>query len=411
VSTERRPFRFASHKGADDGSGDSDDDPILALGYVRNPFPEPGLDTGAFYIRHMEPQIKALETWVSDAQAATDPVSPAHQPVRPIAIRGSIGVGKTHVLKALEKDLSEGDGLAVTRKNLPEEGMERILLANLLLHNLPSGHPDTEITGEPSSVPILDRIVARLAGDRRPAIMTELEHLAPRSLFAQAFQSVVASGRDDYRAVLARWLSRGMTTPTQRAKIHLARPLEGEGQAIRAIADLLQLARAAGELQVWFVLVDQLEDLWRPGVVTPGRRARLLTDLRFLVDLALEGAPIATLLAWNTEVNAEDHIQVEYQALWRRLGTPVDLPGLGQKDVWPFAQEYLKHATVRKSATQLRSRRDRFRTALEARTPQVVRTLTNDPQARLGSVFASHRVLHHWRACAPEVAAELATVK
>lgn len=407
MTTERVPFRFGGHRVAADATAEREDDPLLALGYARSPFPEPGLDTGAFYVGHMEPQVEIIERWVSEADIATRFERPSPSPIRPLAIRGSIGVGKTHVLKALEKTLASREDLAVTRKSLPEEGMERILLANLLLHNIPLGNQDANVVAVSSSVPLIDRIVLAANGNWRSSIMNEIETLRPNSLLAQALLVVIESQRDEYRTMLARWLSRGVTTPGQRAKLNLARPLEGEGQSIRAIADLLRIARAAREIQVWFTLIDQLEDLWRPGVISAGRRARLLTDLRFLVDLALEGAPIAVLLAWNTEVNAEDHIQVEYQALWRRLGTPVDLPGLGQKDVWPFAHEYLSRATTRRAMSELKPLRERFRATLEAQTPRVIRSLKDDPQASLGSAFASHRVLHHWRIIADEIAAGL----
>ncbi|WP_156040797.1 hypothetical protein [Chondromyces apiculatus] len=151
--------------------------------------------------------------------------------------------------------------------------------------------------------------------------------------------------------------------------------------------------------------MDQLEDLWRVGVISPGRRARFLTDLRSLIDLGLEGAPIAVLLAWNTEVTmGEDKLESEYQALWRRLGDPIDLPGLEAKDVWPFATEYLEHAqTV--SEKGVKSTNKRFRQLLENSTEGLVKDLRQDPKARLGPHrFAPYQVLHHWRKAAVRIA-------
>src|SRR5262249_18202193 len=112
------------------------------------------------------------------------------------------------------------------------------------------------------------------------------------------------------------------------------------------------------------------------------------------------------LLAWNTEVTArEDKIETEYQALWRRLGDPLDLPGLEEKDVWPFAEEYLKHAQRRDGELP---RRKHFREMLKQLARQVVEALRDDAKARLSpQSFASYRVLHHWREAAARVARAL----
>jgi hypothetical protein len=402
-----KPF----HLGAQTGAGDDElRDPFAPTGYAGNPFPEPGLDTGALYVEHMLGQVKKLDTWVTDVLAATDLERPRSGPVRPLAIRGSIGVGKTHVLKTLERGLTRRDRVAVVRKNLPEEGMDRLLLATLLLGSLPQGDSDVDLPEAPSALPLLDRIVvvARSGAVSRDVRET-LEGLSG-SLIAGPLLRIIAeqdrAREADLRAWFSRWLLRGHTTPIQRSKLGLAKPLEGEGQAIRAVTDLMRAARAARQVQVWFLLVDQLEDLWRIGVISPGRRARFLTDVRSLVDFGLEGAPIAVLLAWNTLVTtSEDKIETEYQALWRRLGDPLDLPGLQQKDVWPFAEEYLKHAQRREGPGE---RRKRFTERLRQSTGDVWTALGSDSKARLGpQSFASYRVLHHWREAAARVAGGL----
>jgi hypothetical protein len=402
-----KPFRL----GARTVSGDDDvRDPFAPTGYVGNPFPEPGLDTGALYIEHMPDQVKKLDAWVTDVLRTTDLDRPRSGPVRPLAIRGSIGVGKTHILKALERDLAQRDLVAVVRKNLPEEGMDRLLLATLLLGSLPHGDIEVDLPRTPSALPLLDRIVVvARSGAFSRQVRETLEGLSG-SLISRPLLRIIGeqdrAREADLRAWFSRWLLRGHTTPIQRSKLGLAKPLEGEGQAIRAVADLMRTARAARQVQTWFVLIDQLEDLWRSGVISPGRRARFLTDARSFVDLGLEGAPIAVLLAWNTLVTAsEDRIETEYQALWRRLGDPLDLPGLEGKDVWPFAEEYLKHAQRREGEIE---HRKRFKEQLRLRTENVKRALRSDQKARLSpQSFASYRVLHHWREEAARVADHL----
>src|SRR3569832_957635 len=140
---------------------------------------------------------------------------------------------------------------------------------------------------------------------------------------------------------MANWLMRVAVSPAQRTKLGVSGPLESEGAAIRATADLIRLGNACQTLQVWFVLIDQLEDLWRTTAITPGRRARFLTDLRLLIDQGLEGAPVALLLAGNSTTMGgdpnRDPLYEEYAALWRRMGNPVQIPGLRAEDIWPFA--------------------------------------------------------------------------
>ncbi len=371
-------------------------------GFVGNPFPEPGLERGVLYSGHMEGELERINTWLERTQnlALGDPVTP-------LAIRGTIGVGKTHLLKAIQDGLEAGgERIFVCRRALTEESMKNLLLATLLLHSLPEGDRQTPLRPEMSSqIPLLDRLVsAERLLHHRNAIHEAMERLGSESPLRAPLQKLI--GMKDTRAeaearkLLATWLLRGPTTPAQRGKIGVSSALDGEGQAVRAVADLLRMGQAAGLVKVWFVLLDQLEELYRPHVITPGRRARFLTDLRLLIDLAYEGAPIAVLLAWNTEValvsgSAEDRLQQDYRALWRRLGTTIDLPGLKEKDIWPFAQAYLDAAP--KVSGRDRERKA-FQDGLQSSIAEVVATLKNDKEARLGPEhLMTARVLHHWR--------------
>lgn len=145
------------------------------------------------------------------------------------------------------------------------------------------------------------------------------------------------------------------------------------------------------------LMIDQLEELWREGVITPSRRARFLTDLRALIDHGLSGAPVAVLLAWNTTTGGSqigDRITEDYRALWERLGEPVDLPPLSASHVWPFAQAYLAHAGVSASAPS--PRRKQLNRELEARASAVLSALQEDSLHR-DSGFPARRVLREWR--------------
>ena len=191
-----------------------------------------------------------------------------------------------------------------------------------------------------------------------------------------------ATGRRlELTGILERWIRRSYTSPMERARVGLAGTLRDEGQAIGAVADLLTLARSADLIDTWYVFIDQLEELWRPNVFPATRRARFLTDVRFLVDKALEGAPIAALLAWNTETNLgnDDKLRDDYRALWQRLGAPVDIPGLKSDDLWPFANAYLA-SELERADPATRAVQIRFHEVLQLRTSEVLQLLRDDSE-------------------------------
>lgn len=371
-------------------------DPFLRFGVEGNPFPERGLGTGVFYSEHMKAEQLAVNEWIGRVGRAAPDSSSTAQGVPPLAVFGSLGVGKTHLLVALQRGLEANPRTPVLRKGLTDDGSTRLTLAGLILRFLPfSGQDD-----EPGSR--LVREIARAASasdDDRRRIFGAIDESSPLRIPLGALLRTDAE--PEAGVWLARWLRREYTTPIQRAKLGLSGILETEGQAVRAVADLMRLARASGLIRVWFIMIDQLEELWREGVVTPSRRARFLTDLRMLIDQALEGAPIAVLLAWNTTTadstiiaNVGQQIQRDYLALWQRLGPPVDLRPLRADDVWPFAVEYLKAKGVTDGADQHRAS---LFARLRAETPAVLTALQKrSPQG----LFAPRAALEVWRAAA-----------
>lgn len=376
-------------------------EPFSKFGLDGNPFPALGLGSGVFYNEHMKAEQERVNEWLARVgQAAPDSTGRASG-VPPLAIFGSLGVGKTHLLVTLQRGLAKNPKTPVLRKGLTDEGATRLTVASLFLRYLPfSGQDD-----EPGSQLLREivRATARSEADRA-RILGELD--AGSALRVPLGALLRPDADPDAVVWVSRWLRREYTTPLQRAKLGIAGILDTEGQAVRAVADLLRLARAAGLIRVWFVMIDQLEELWREGVVTPSRRARFLTDLRMLIDMAHEGAPIAVLLAWNTTTadstiiaNVGQQIQKDYLALWQRLGPPVDMRPLRADDVWPFAEEYLKEKGVTEAAGQPRAR---LHGLLKAETPRVIAALRQGGHDQ--GLFAPRAVLEAWRDAAERCA-------
>lgn len=409
---EPRIFQLAD----DTGGGADPESPFIAFGYHDNPFPSSGV-SAPLYTAHMLDELRQINRWLNDVQQATRPEQNGRQPVPPLALRGALGVGKTHLLRSIEGGLQQYARYPVLRRNLADEGMTRLLLANLLLTALPNMRQTAGSLlplAAPSSVPLLDEIVEKArssrGGPRRRELLGVLDDDSQLKAPLQRILEADASHEADLRRWFALWLTRGTTSPNQRGKLGLSSPLEGEGQAIRAVADLMRLARKLELLQVWFVLIDQFEELWRPQVITEGRAARFLTDVRVLIDDALEGAPVAVLLAWNTKTgtqSAEDELAERYRALWQRLNLRVNLPGLREQDLWSFAAHYLKSVASTLGIPGAESQQKQFSELLQKRGLPLVRAqLTADPvNAQLGAGrYAQRMVLQAWRDVAIHVA-------
>ena len=93
------------------------------FGLEANPFPASGIESGVLYTRHMKTEANAVNRWMREVADATNFNGvAASQPVRPLAISGSLGAGKTHLLRAMERGLQR-NAKPVLRRPLTEEGM------------------------------------------------------------------------------------------------------------------------------------------------------------------------------------------------------------------------------------------------------------------------------------------------
>ena len=71
--------------------------PWRQFGFLENPFPASGVATDVDYDAHQPDEILDINSWL------TKSVEPKAKQWSPLAISGSIGVGKTHVLRKMER--------------------------------------------------------------------------------------------------------------------------------------------------------------------------------------------------------------------------------------------------------------------------------------------------------------------
>ena len=248
-----------------------------------------------------------------------------------------------------------GPRLMVSSQTLVEAGMKTLLLSNLLLEALNQPLPSGNVQTDSAEMPLLAMAVEQMLASKNAH--TILQNIPPSSPIHKPLMRIAAArnATDASRLtlLLSSWLARRNLTPGQLESLGLGGKLEGEGQAVRAFAHVCRFAKSAMDFRVWFLFVDQMEDLWRRDVTTALRRTRFLTDLRTLIDEALEGCPVAITLAWNTEVliggsrvaeDIEERLRRDYLALFSRISNVVHISTLPRKDLLPFAKAYIEYA-------------------------------------------------------------------
>ena len=328
--------------------------PWTKLGLTKNPFPPSGVAEDVDYEAHQPEVERKINQWLSrslDKNAAQ---------WAPLAISGSIGVGKTHVLRRIERACIEfrnssglGHRVMVSSHTLTNAGMKNLQLGSLLRESLGQSVPDIGSRPSSSALPFVDVCVDQLF------VTKQIENIdsilpSPSPLLAPLKRIAAEKtgfGRATATSLLAAWIGQRNLTSVQMERIGVQGKLETEGQLIRVFAHLCLLAQKAFDLRAWVLMLDQLEDLWRRDLTSPLRRTRFLTDLRTLIDEGMEGAPIAIVLAWNTEValttgraqeSVESRLRHDYLALFSRVQDVVKIPPLPQTHALPFALAYVE---------------------------------------------------------------------
>jgi hypothetical protein len=317
-------------------------DSYRALGYSRNPF-RPSAEAEAagmtpFYTGHILEELKRVLGWIKDVHRLG---------VRqPMALVGNIGAGKSRILSWLRNHLSSlpadervwTDVVLLSETGYGRASVGGFLVAALERMSSPDRPPLLDILPLVWSVVTVPEFVARPRGPLGAALR-------------QAWGSQ-GSERSERARLISRWLQRSPLTPSEANRIGLHRRIDWEGELIRTAAEFLRLACDLGVLKTLFLFVDQLEDLFGSSF-SDLRRARILSDLRSLVDEIDAGAPIGLMLAWTPDFtegglagrrrSVEVEFREKYEALFGRMQRRrVDLPLLTLQYAEPFASEWVQ---------------------------------------------------------------------
>ncbi len=377
------------------------------LGFITNPFPDSGIATTVDYNEHQIDEILRINTWLNETMVGEK------EQFGPLLIKGSIGVGKTHVLKRIEHAVTEMGAqrapgkMGASYHTITGLGAKNLTLSMLMLEALRTPPAGADNSSQGVELPLVGEIYQALRKGDGTSSLNALPRTSPlRAPFGKILNTPADSEtRTQREQDVLSWLTRRDVPKPTLARIGVSGRLEGEGEAIRAYTHLFRLAREVLQFHAWIMLIDQVEDLWRSSEITPVKRARFLTDLRTLVDECLEGAPIPVILAWNTQVIApgrveetqvEDKFQAEYRSLYSRLPHPIDLPMLPiQEHAYEFAQLYVEAAdgSARKT-TFLAQLRDDFERILD--------TITSTAEGRVGDRVNQRAWLRALRAWADE---------
>lgn len=375
-----------------DEKGSGAENPYGRIGYDRNPFRPVGGDAAPqqpLYTGHIKEELAEIQRWARD-------VHENHQ-MQPLSLVGSLGTGKTTILRVLKARLSAWPP------------SERVFVHSVLLSD--TGYAHVSVGAMLMSA--LERAMEGIAVDAPDEILgivwaliqaAEIPDLTSGPL-GKAIKKARGTSDERRRALavdISQWLRRLPLSPARARESGLGRSIDWEGELVGVTAELLTLAQKAGVLRTLFLFVDQIEELFR-ATFSELRRARILTDLRSLVDSIDEGAPIGLLLAWAPE--SDTPLQKKYEALYARLQRRrLQLPLLTEEHAEPFAKVWIEaldappaperaikarrpelNAIVKGAWTRLYKQRQLMPSASQLAAPrELLRELANEVDERAG---------------------------
>src|SRR5258708_214831 len=222
--------------------------PWRRFGLLGNPFPPSGVATEVDYDQHQPEQVQEIVSWLNKG------VDPSARQWSPLAISGSIGVGKTHVIRKMERACADyrdsenlGSRLMISSQTLVGAGMRTLLLSNLLLEALNQPLPSGNVQTNSAKMPLLAVAVEQMLSDKNTGIV--LEGLPASSPIHKPLTRIAAARTTNEASrlttLLSSWLARRNLTSGQLDSLGLGGKLEGEGQAVRAFAHVCRFAQKA----------------------------------------------------------------------------------------------------------------------------------------------------------------------
>lgn len=317
--------------------------PYRVLGYPRNPFRAPAGDLQEgnipLYEGHIRDQLQQIDHWLGDVYQ--------RQVRDPLSVVGGIGTGKTHLLRLMRQRLDATgpqQRVAADLLMLGDAGYSRASIGQLLVLALERLRLPWVRSVE-GVFPLIWGIVSQ---EHFPAPPPFPGRLTP---VLQRIHEAAPSDKQRRAQLVTSWLQHAQLSDAEARLIGLPRRIDWEGELVPVVAELFTLGRAAGVLDTFFLLIDQIEELFRP-VFSELRRSRLLTDLRGLVDYIDSGAPIGLVLAWTPDFHhpvplerpgeVEQAFRQKYEALFGRLQRRrLNLPLLASEHAEPFARRWI----------------------------------------------------------------------
>jgi hypothetical protein len=308
------------------------DNPYERIGFSRNPFRPVNAEGSArppFYKAHLVTQLNDIQRWIQDVHDERN--------MWPFALVGSVGTGKTTILRTLELGLQSWPAskrVAVQTVLLTDTGFTRLSVGAMLVHGLEKAMDHLSAVGDQRPEDVLPIVWGTICAPRFPEQASGPLGNALKKARALDGDARVALARD-----ISNWIRRLPMTPARMRESGLARTIDWEGELVGVVAEMLRFAYRAEVITTFFVFIDQIEELFG-STISDLRRSRILTDLRTLVDEIEVGAPIGLLLSWTPE--SDEKLSKKYEALASRLRRrQVDLPKLSRGDASPFAQVWI----------------------------------------------------------------------
>jgi hypothetical protein len=330
-------------------------DPFFAgYGLARNPFPP---------ARTIIPQVlynqeEALGKFVSRVKELIQP-EPQR---RSFGIIGGTGGGKTHFLRHCQELMlnfgRESSHHFITVEFPAGTGSVLQLVREIVRRA-------DEQSRERGEIDLLTALIRNADDLNRFSLVKQPEVRSVMQLLFQANSTdFVPPDRDraltfdSLREIAKKWLSANALTQTERKYLGVFSRLATPSMAVRAMGELLTLARTLGVFDGMLLCLDEMEALFTSGL-SASKVQSFLQDLRYLFDDALRGTTGYSLLIITGSTGNGLTVLTDFNyPLYQRLGLEAsaraDLqPVANLDDARSFAEAYINYEHERAEELEL----------------------------------------------------------